>query len=257
MKAATRKRSRLLSPAGFALVLLLFLFMPFLSAACEVAGGGGSVGADYRGTHLVSGAEPGIEIPPDLEDLVTDLVRATPADTPAPDPGVQLLAIIVSLVLVAGIALPFVPRLAHQVRLRMFGGAALAVGAGVLMIVTQLAAQTEVASQLVGYARDLGVSNEETTTDVFAEQLVHTGVGFWLALLLLFVIAVVSVGYVYRDKIFPGSGHTTETVGSAVPIWQADIPEPAVEHDDHLEHAEPVPAEPTEPAEPPPAERAD
>lgn len=227
MKAATGNRSKLLSPAGFALVLLLFLFMPFLSAACEVPGGGGTVGADYRGTHLVAGAEPTIEVPPELQDVVSDLLRATPSDMPAPDPGVQVLAIIVAIVLVAGVVLPFVPRLARQVRLRMFGGAALAVGAGVLMVVTQLAAQTEVAAQLTRYARDLGVVDGPTTTDAIAEQLVHTGVGFWLSLVLLFLLALVSVGYVYRDKIFPGTGHATDTAGSAAPIWQADPDHPA------------------------------
>jgi hypothetical protein len=245
MKAATRKRSKLLSPAGFALVLLLFLFMPFLSAACDVRGGGGTVDADYRGTDLVAGTEPDIEVPEELREIVNDLFQAFVSDASAPEPGAQVLAIIVAVVLVAGIALPFIPRLADRVRLRMFGGAALALAAGVLMIVTQLVAQTNVAEQLTRYARELGIEDAPTTTDAFAEQLVHTGVGFWLSLVLLTVIALASVGYVYRDKLFHRAGPAGETVGSAAPIWQADAPDP--------------PAESAESAEPesPPDERQD
>jgi hypothetical protein len=242
MRAATRKRSRLLSPAGFALVLLLFLFMPFLSAACDVRGGGGTVDAHYRGTHLVAGTEPGIDVPQDLQDFVDNLVQEIAIDVSTPDPGVQVLAIIVAVVLAAGVALPFLPRLADRVRLRMFGGAALALAAGVLMIVTQLVAQTNVAEQLTRYVRALHIEDAPTTTDAIAEQLVHTGVGFWLSLVLLVVIALASVGYVYRDKIFHRAGPAGETVGSSAPIWQADAPDP--------------PAESAEP-ESPPDERQD
>jgi hypothetical protein len=241
MKAATGKRSKMLSPAGFGLVLLLFLFVPFLAVSCEVPGAG-AIGADYRGTNLVAGAEPDLEVPQDLQEMVSEAADATASAQPAPEPGVQVLALIVALVLVVGMALPFVPRLVNQVRMRMFGTAALAVGAGVLMIVTQLVAQTNVAAELTRDARALG-DDDVPSADEIAEQVVHTEIGFWLSLVVLALIAMVSVGYVFRDKLFARAGHATETVDSATdsatPIWQAE-PEPVPEHTEP-EAAEPPP----------------
>ena len=218
MKPATRTRSRLVSPAGFALVLLLFLFMPFLSVSCDVPGEG-SIGVDYNGAQLAVGAEPAVEIPQGLEDMARDLPGSAESDQPPPDPGVQVLAIIVAVVLVAGAALPFVPRLAGRVRWRMFGGAAVALVVGVLMIVTQAVARSNLTAQLTDDAHALG-DDVPSAADI-SDQLIHTEVGFWLSLVVLFAIALGSVGYVYRDKIFPGQPSAGGNAGS-VPIWRPD-----------------------------------
>ena len=64
-RQGTGRTSRLVSPAGFALVLLLFLFMPFLSVSCDVSGTG-SIGVSYNGAELASGAHPAVEVPDGL-----------------------------------------------------------------------------------------------------------------------------------------------------------------------------------------------
>lgn len=218
MKAATRqgtrRSARLVSPAGFALVLLLFLFMPFLSVSCDVSGTG-SIGVSYNGTQLATGAHPAVKVPAGLEDMAAQLPGAPGSGRPPVEPGVQLLAILVAVVLVAGAALPFVPLLAHQVRHRMFGGAAVAVVAAALMITTQAVAQSNVTDQLADDARQVG------TTDV--SPIIHSEVGFWLALVVLLVIALASVGVVYQDKIFPKQAATRRASGT--PIWRAETPE--------------------------------
>lgn len=218
MKAATRqgtrRSARLASPAGFVLVLLLFAFMPFLSVSCDVSGEG-SIGVGYNGAQLATGAHPEVEIPAGLEDLGDQLPGAPGSGKPPVEPGVEVLSILVAIVLAAGAALPFVPRLAHQVRHRMFGGAAVAVLAGGLMIATQAVAQSTVAGQLADDARQVG------TDDVGA--IIHSEVGFWLCLVVLLVIALVSVGVVYQDRIFPKQTAARGT-GSA-PIWRAETPD--------------------------------
>src|SRR5262245_50140845 len=67
--------SRVTSPAGFALVLLLFFLLPFVSVSCDVPGYG-QAGASYTGSHLVSGTDP--EVPAELRELAHD-------DPEAPD----------------------------------------------------------------------------------------------------------------------------------------------------------------------------
>jgi len=218
MKAATRqgtrKSARLVSPAGFALVLLLFLFMPFLSVSCDVSGTG-SIGVGYNGAELAAGAHPQVEVPKGLEDMAAQLPGAPGSGKPPVEPGVQVLAILVAVVLVAGAALPFVPRLVHQLKQRMFGGAAVAVVAGGLLITTQAVAQSNVTDQLADDARQVG------TDDV--GPIIHSEVGFWLCLVVLLVIALVSVGVVYQDRIFPKQAATRRASGT--PIWRAETPE--------------------------------
>jgi hypothetical protein len=219
MKAATRqgtrRSARLVSPAGFALVLLLFLFMPFLSVSCDVSGTG-SIGVGYNGAQLAAGAHPAVEVPPGLDDLAHQLPGAPGSGRPPIEPGVQVLAILVAVVLVAGAALPFVPRLVHQVRQRMFGGAAVAVLAAGLLIATQAVAQSNVADQLADDAREVGAGD--------AGQIIHSEVGFWLSLVVLVVIVLASVGVVYQDKIFPKQA-ATRRASSGTPIWRAETPE--------------------------------
>jgi hypothetical protein len=242
--------SKLASPSGFFLVLLLFLFLPFVSVACDAGS------ADYSGANLATGARPDVEIAPGLEDMAKDV--AGPAGTDQmPAAGAQVLAFIVIILLVAGIVLPFLPRLASQVRYRMLGGAGLAVLAGVLLIVTQDVAQSNIAARLADISRGLPGSGQTPGEDDIADRFVRSEVGFWLSLVVLVVVVLVSVGYVYQDKIFTrpvaaratarssarASARTSERTSE--PIWRAESPEPG-------EPAEtPPPTGPGAPTEPP------
>lgn len=230
--------SRLASPSGFALVLLLFLFLPFVSVACEAGS------ADYSGANLATGTRPDVEIAPGLEDAAKEVAGTVDTDQ-APAAGAQVLALVVVLVLLAGIALPFVPRLAHQVRNRMFGGAAVAVLAGVLMIVAQDVAQANIAAQLGEISRGLPGSGQSPGEDAIAERFVHSEVGFWLSLVVLVVIALISVGFVYQEKLFPKPALARSAARSTTPIWRAESPEPAEPTET------PPPAGPSAPPEPP------
>jgi hypothetical protein len=231
MNAVPKGRSRLVSPAGLGLVLLLFLFLPFLSVSCEVPTTG-TIGADYTGAQLATGATPEVEIPAGLEDMADEI--------PPVDPGVQVLTIIVAIVLAIGVALPFLPRLGTRLRVRMFGGAAIALLAGILMIVVQSVARSNLTTQLTDYAE--GLSAETVPgVDRISDQLIHTGVGFWLSLVVLIAVALLSVGIVFKDKIFPQSARVGATVAAASPIWQAEA-EPT---------ESPAPTGPAGPSEPP------
>jgi hypothetical protein len=238
--------SKLASPSGFFLVLLLFLFLPFVSVACEAGS------ADYNGADLATGARPDVEIAPGLEDMAKE--AAGPAGTDQmPAAGAQVLAFVVILLLLAGIVLPLLPRLASQVRYRMFGGAGFALLAGVLMIVTQDVAQSNIAARLAEISRRLPGSGQTPGEDDIADRFVHSEVGFWLSLVVLVVIVLTSVGYVYQDKIFTKTAPARATARSsarsaprsAEPIWRAESPEPN-------EPAEqPPPTGPSAPTEPP------
>lgn len=227
------KASKLASPAGFALVLLLFGLMPFLSASCDVPEAG-SISADYTGARLAAGSESRVELPKGLEDVADELVRVL-------DPGVRVLALAVALLLVAGVVLPFVPRLGHELRYRMFGGAAIAVLAGALMVVTQVVAQANLTDRLTAYARDLS-ENQPVPNIERIDELMHAEVGYWLSLVGLILIAGLSVGYVFKDRITSRRPELVHATGSA-PIWHAESPEPA-------ESPAPAPTEPPAPVGP-------
>jgi len=231
--------SRLASPSGFALVLLLFLFLPFVSVSCDAGS------TDYSGGNLAGGARPDIELAPGVGGTARDVAAVLGTDQ-APAAGAQALALVVVLLLVAGIVLPFVPLLARQVRQRRLGRAAVAVLAGVLLVVTQNVAQTNVAASLADMARDLPGTGATPGEEDIADRFVHSGVGFWMSLVVLFVLAVVSVGLVYQDKLFPRPAHagtaTRSPVRTTAPIWQSESPEPA---------EPPAPVGPAAPSEPP------
>ncbi len=157
----------------------------------------GSISADYTGARLATGADPQVEIPKGLEDIADELLDVL-------DPGVRVLALVVALLLVAGVVLPFVPRLGHELRHRMFGGAALAVLAGALMVVTQVVAQANLTDRLTDYAEKLS-QNEPVPNIDRIDELIHAEVGYWLSLVGLILIAGLSVGTVFKDKISPAA----------------------------------------------------
>jgi len=215
---AMKALSRLASPAGFALVLLLFLFLPFLSVSCEVPGMG-SIGADYNGAQLAVGDEPEVEVPAELQDMADELPGgSSESSEPPPDPGVQMFAIIAAIVMLVGIATPLIPRL----RTRLFGAAGVAVLAAVLVVVTQVVAQSNLTSQLQEDAANLSDGSDTPgmpDIDTVAEEMIHTKVGFWLTLVGLLLIALISIGVVFKDKLpkpaASGAGTPTPPYGTA------------------------------------------
>jgi hypothetical protein len=181
--------SRLVSPAGFVLVLLLFFLLPFLSVSCDVPGYG-EAGVHYTGSHLVTGTAPDPVIPAGLEELVADPSSSETVDAVADGPGVRLLAIALAALAAAGVLTGLIP----QVRARLFGAAALAGATLVVAVVTMVVAQSTLTSALVEGTRDFGTDGETPgvgTVDGI-EDMVHTDVGFWLIAVALVLTGLMS-----------------------------------------------------------------
>jgi hypothetical protein len=178
--------SRVASPAGFVLVLLLFFLLPFVSVSCDVPGYG-DAGVSYTGSHLVSGAEP--EVPAELRELARD--PETPVElVEPPDPGVRVLAIVLVVLAAAGVLTLLVP----QVKARLLGGAAAAAGTLVVTVITMAVAQSNIESAMLDAVTRSGVAKDgdmQRFTDA-ADKLTHTESGFWLMVVLLVLIAVAS-----------------------------------------------------------------
>jgi hypothetical protein len=179
--------SRVASPAGFVLVLLLFFLLPFVSVSCDVPGVG-EAGADYTGSHLVSGADP--EVPAELRQLADD--PQTPAElVEPPDPGVQVLAVVLAVFAAAGVLTVLI----SQVRARLLSGAALAGATLVMAVVTMVVAQSHLQSALIDGVRRSGLAEQRDSlrrVESAADDLTHTDVGFWLMVVVLAVLALVT-----------------------------------------------------------------
>lgn len=184
--------SRVASPAGFGLVLLLFFLLPFVSVSCDVPGYG-EVGANYTGSHLVSGADPSPTVPEELKNLGSDESSSQTLDEPAPDPGVQVLAIALAVLAAIGVLTVLIP----QVKARLFGATAVAGATLVLAVVTMVVAQSNLESAMLDSARNTGASEVENglprLTDAVAE-MIHTEVGFWLIVVVLGLIVLATAG---------------------------------------------------------------
>jgi hypothetical protein len=169
--------SRFASPAGFALVLLLFFLMPFVAVSCD------EINVRYTGSHLVSGADP--EVPAELREFAND------ADAPAtlvdpPDPGAQVLAIVVVVLAVGGMATALLAR----ARTRLLGAAVAAGATLVATIVTMVVAQSSIESALFDRMRETAVADDDPALlESRIGELIHTEIGFWLMVVLLALIA--------------------------------------------------------------------
>ena len=177
----SRVLSRLLSPAGFVLVILLFL-LPFVGISCS-APEVGSMEADVSGFDLVTNDDPDFE----TDSPVADMVAIDSAEMPTT--GVSVLAAGVLVLVVAGAGCALVAR--PRVRLLVAGG--VAVLAAALLVVTQLLAEENLATSALesaeviqqGAAQDLSpVANE-----LYLADAINSRIGFWLALGMLVVVA--------------------------------------------------------------------
>lgn len=218
--------SRFASPGGFALVLLLFFLLPFVSVSCDVPGYG-EAGVNYTGTHLVTGATPAI--PDDLQRVAND--PETPAElVDPPDPGVQVLAIALAALAAAGVLTAFVGR----VRTRLLTGTALAVATLAVTMVTMAVTQSNLQSALIDSVRHSGLADQQETlnrVEAAADDLTHTEVGFWLMTVLLTLTALVTgVLALLGHRLRPSTANdTNDTGGLSALSLNADDPD---EHGD-------------------------
>ncbi|MFL6121701.1 hypothetical protein [Actinophytocola sp.] len=181
--------SRFVSPAGFALVLLLFFLLPFVSVSCDVPQYG-DVGANYTGSDLVTGTEP--DVSTELRQLQTELQGLSDGDAPKelshlPDADVQVLAIVLAALALAGVFTGLVPRL----RTRLLGAAAVAGAALIVTVVTELVAQSHLRSAVLQAIPESGMATQEVQQlEAAVDDMLHTEVGFWLVVVLLAIVAV-------------------------------------------------------------------
>jgi hypothetical protein len=178
--------SRVASPAGFALVLLLFFLLPFVSVSCDVPGYG-EAGANYKGSHLVSGAAP--EVPAEVRELASDPESPVALVDP-PDAGVQVLAIVLAVLAAAGVLTVLVP----QVKARLLSGAALATATLVVTVTTMVVAQSNLKSALIDGVERSGLTEQADVgrLESAVDQITNTEVGFWLMVYLLGLMALVT-----------------------------------------------------------------
>jgi hypothetical protein len=172
--------SRLLSPAGFGLALLLFL-LPFVTVSCDAPTGASPFTVEYTftGLDLVTGG------PPEISGVLPDDDGSPMTVSGASDDGwfaeqvgrpVQPLAVTAALILVAGLITGFV--LPVALRGRVAG--ALALAALTLLVVEVLAvAPAEAAEELARALPDPTLATHTTPA-----------VGFYLTAVVLVAILV-------------------------------------------------------------------
>jgi len=184
--------SRVASPAGFGLMLVLFFLLPFLSVSCDVPDVGRS-GFDYTGTHLVTGAKPDWVSAPEVDDLL-----GPPNPNDVPDAGVEVLAVILVVLAAAGLVAGLLPR----VRARMYGSAALAAATLVAAVVTLVVARSNLRSVLLPQAKEIAADSpkEHLDPDSLVDQALHVELGFWLVVGVLALVLLFNAGTVFLSR---------------------------------------------------------
>ncbi|MGE5826854.1 MAG: hypothetical protein ACM30G_00620 [Micromonosporaceae bacterium] len=162
--------TRLLSPAGFGLVLMLLL-LPFLAVACDVTTPDErlSFSATFTGWDLVVGGSPTVRST--VEDE-----RLTEAGEPI---DAEPFAIATVVVLVAGAA----AALLRSPLARITAGAGTGVLGAALLFATEVQARSTVQDLVRTQLGDLGPG-------LSPADLVRTRYGFWLALLAVLGVAL-------------------------------------------------------------------
>jgi hypothetical protein len=172
---------RLLSPAGFGLVLILFL-LPFVNVSCTVESA--TVESTFTGIDLVVGGTPNLSGPGVNAEFVQE-VDALFADELKTDVWALLSAILVMFGMIAGLL---------RDRIGRFGVSAVLAG---------------LAAALASVAVFSAPGRAETIRRVFSEQdipvtvTVRPAYGFWLALGTLAVLTVGSVVAVAQERRRP------------------------------------------------------
>lgn len=172
--------SRLWSPSGFALAVVLFV-LPFVGVSCSNQDLG-TLDSSYTAFDLATGGAPSYELDGPIGDMVAI------EQVVFPDPGAQVLTILLIALLLAGLVTALLP----VVRTRALVGAVIAAMTAVLVVVIQVVAQ----SSLVTSMRELLLEHmfsvpqdlSSIATDEYLSDATGTRIGFWLTLLLLLAI---------------------------------------------------------------------
>jgi hypothetical protein len=177
--------SRLLSPAGFVLVFLLFL-LPFVGISCS-APDVGSLDADVSGFGLVTNADPTFE----TDSPVADMVAVDSAEMPTTD--VSLPATLVLVLLAAGAGCAVLAR----PRTRLLAAGGLAILAAALLVVTQLLAESNLATNAIENAQVIQQTVPQdlspVTNEGFVADAVNSRIGFWSSLVALVLVAALNL----------------------------------------------------------------
>jgi hypothetical protein len=179
---------RLLNPAGFGLALLFFA-LPFVAVSCD-AGQAGSIEVSYTGVDLATGATPGITATGGLSASAGG-PAADAGD--APNPGVQVLAILTAVTLVAGAG----TSLLQPARARLLATAGAAVAAGGLLVSTELVAMAKLRTP-VGNLIEAQFPDTTAGLGGVLDDAIQTRVGFWLALAALALVLAGNIGVSVR-----------------------------------------------------------
>jgi hypothetical protein len=162
-------QGRLLSPAGFGLVLLCF-FLPFVAVSCGPADE--RVTATFTGVDMVAGSRPDIT-GAGLTDVDVETIHTLVGDQYDLEP----LALFAALAIMAGMACALI----RGVRTRHAAGAALAAGALALLVAAELRAISRLEDVRGGQFVDI-----EALPD---PGVATTRFGFWAAAVVLAALA--------------------------------------------------------------------
>jgi len=180
--------TRLLSPAGFGLVLLFFL-LPFVAISCDTSAG--AVEATFTGTDMLIGGDPHITGPEELTGAEErDVVALFGGDIDT-----EPWAIMAALAIIVGMTFGLVRgRLARHA-----GGAGLAGLAIALLIAAEL--------HSIGRLEDLRSSSIRGALDAPPEGTTSPRYGFWLAMTTLALLCVgqgVALARAWRHRSVDG-----------------------------------------------------
>ena len=172
---------RLLSPAGFLLVMFCFL-LPFVTVSCSSPGSASTSGR-FTGVDLVAGGPASIASNPQVRANLHPMSAAPgPSDELLLEPmGRQPLVVGALAVVALGVLAAALP----LVWWRALAGAGLALIAGVLLIGGQVLARRTAFDRTTRGLAGIAVGDSSTPLTI----TVSNGSGFWLAITLLAFLA--------------------------------------------------------------------
>lgn len=198
--------ARWIRPAGFVVVLLLFVLLPNVAVSCSLpddsAEGTGEITVSATGGDFVVRAVPDVDtsgvLAPIEDNITPDAPLADYLADSAAGPGVQLLAITVLVLLVLGAmtALPRKPRL----------GAALAIAVAAVVVALMVVIEKVMAAAWRPMVTEAGLFTrglpDAEGHDMVAEGIdaIRAGLGFWLAIAGLAVVAAVNLVPLVRRR---------------------------------------------------------
>ena len=185
--------TRRITPAGFLLALLLFLFLPGLAASCDAQPGNGNPASlEYTGTDLATGGHR----------VVGDL-GVDPANMAKVEAGfrlsgpVQVLAIVTAALLLLGLA----PALLRTPRARALAAVVVAGAAAAMLAVTEsqaLAKLTEVTRKIATTFTE--ITEQPQDPEKLTTEAVHVQYGFWLTAGVVLAVFVLNVFVALRRR---------------------------------------------------------